>query len=241
MGYCNSDHVENILAQALTSASPTSLTTPVDLLQIGNTLDSNLITDEIVNQYILWSDEDINAAMSEMYKTPLCERADFETTLYSSVSEYNPYIITEKSCPFYIGDTIILNDGTHEERHTIEDIVDLVDRNVFQTVNAISYYFQASNTRLIRIKYPEPVTLTSARLAAANIYDKYFMAQSSPDKSEYGKYLRQLARVDINNILNGRTILHGQMRIGRRFYNANLADRYDLPGDWGEHNMEEIS
>jgi hypothetical protein len=67
------------------------------------------------------------------------------------------------------------------------------------------------------------------------------MYQSAPNKSEYGQYLRQMARVDINNILNGRTILHGQQRIGRRFYNANLVDRYSLPGDWGEHNMEDIS
>ena len=241
MGYCNSTHVERILAQALTSSTPDNLSTPVDLLKIGNTLDSNLVTDSIVNQYILWADEDINATMSEMYKTPLCERADFETTLYSDINEYNPYIITTNSCPFYVGDIIILNDGIHEERHIIEDIIDLVDRNVFQTVNAVNYNFLASNTRVIRVKYPEPITLVSARLSAANIYDKYFMAQSSPDKSEYGKYLRQMARVDLNNILNGRTILHGQHRIGRRFYNANLADRYDLPGDWGEHNMEDIS
>jgi hypothetical protein len=44
----------------------------------------------------------------------------------------------------------------------------------------------------------------------------------------------------MDNILNGRTILHGQHRIGRRFYNANLADRYALPGDWGEMNVDEL-
>ena len=33
----------------------------------------------------------------------------------------------------------------------------------------------------------------------------------------------------LNNILNGTSILHGQHRIGRRFYNANLVDQYGLP------------
>lgn len=240
MGYSSITLVERILAQALTSASPSNLSTPVDLLKIGNTLDTNLVSETIVDQYILWADEDINAAVSELYKTPMCERADFETTLFSDINEYNPYIITEKSCPFYPGDTIILNDGIHEERHTIEDIIDLIDRNVFQTLQSVNYAFRASSTRIIRVKYPEPITLVSARLSAANIYDKYLMSQSSPSKSEYGQYLRKMARVDINNILNGRTILHGQQRIGRRFYNSNLVDRYGLPGDWGDHNIEEI-
>ena len=241
MGYSTVILVERILAQALTSSSPQDLVSPVDLLKIGNTLNTNLVPELIVEQYILWADEDINAAVNELYATPLCEKADFETVLYSDINEYNPYIITAKGCPFYPGDIIILNDGIHEERHTIKEIVDLINRNVFLTEQPVIYYFKASDTRVIRVKYPEPVTLISARLAAANIYDKYLMSQSAPNKSEYGKYLRQLARVDINNVLNGRTILHGEHRIGRRFYNANLVDRYSLPGDWGEHNMEEIS
>lgn len=241
MGYSTVILVERILAQALTSSSPQDLVAPVDLLKIGNTRDSNLVPESIVEQYILWADEDINAAVNELYKTPLCEKADFETVLYSDINEYNQYIITEKGCPWYPGDIIILNDGINEERHIIREVVDLINRNVFLTEEPIIYHFKASNTRVIRIKYPEPVTLISARLAAANIYDKYLMSQSAPNKSEYGQYLRQLARVDLNNILNGRTILHGEHRIGRRFYNANLVDRYSLPGDWGEHNMEEIS
>jgi len=241
MGYSTITLIERILAQALTSSSPKDLSTPVDLLKIGNTLDTNLVSESIADQYILWADEDINAAINELYKTPLCEKADFERTLFSDINEYNPYIITDKGCPWYPGDIIILNDGIHEERHIIKEVVDLVNRNVFLTEQPVNYYFKASNTRVIRIKYPEPVTLVSARLAAANIYDKYLMSQSAPNKSEYGQYLRQMARVDINNILNGRTILHGQQRIGRRFYNANLVDRYSLPGDWGEHNMEDIS
>lgn len=241
MGYSTIILVERILAQALTSSSPRDLATPVDLLKIGNTLDTNLVSESIADQYILWADEDINAAINELYRTPLCEKADFETVLFSDINEYNPYIITEKGCPWYPGDTIILNDGIHEEMHIIKEVIDLINRNIFLTEQPVNYNFKASDTRVIRIKYPEPVTLVSARLAAANIYDKYLMSQSSPNKSEYGQYLRQMARVDINNILNGRTILHGQQRIGRRFYNANLVDRYSLPGDWGEHNMEDIS
>ncbi|MBD3228227.1 MAG: hypothetical protein GF329_08555 [Candidatus Lokiarchaeota archaeon] len=78
----------------------------------------------------------------------------------------------------------------------------------------------------------------SARWSAATIYEKYFMAEASPSQSEYGKWLRGLVRADINNILNGRTILHGAHRIGRRFYNPTLDDQYGLPDAKGTNDME---
>jgi hypothetical protein len=72
--------------------------------------------------------------------------------------------------------------------------------------------------------------LISARLTSANIYDKYFASQASPNMSDFGKTMRALATNSLNNILNGRTVLHGQMRVGNRFFNSNLQDRYSLPG-----------
>ncbi|KKK76988.1 hypothetical protein LCGC14_2858110 [marine sediment metagenome] len=49
------------------------------------------------------------------------------------------------------------------------------------------------------------------------------------DTSKFGEVLREIANNDINNVLNGTTVLHGQQRIGRRFYNSNLVDQYALP------------
>ena len=69
----------------------------------------------------------------------------------------------------------------------------------------------------------------SARLAAANIYDKYFSSESSPNVSNFGESLRGLAYDRLNDVLNGTIIIHGQQRIGRRFYNPNLVDQYALP------------
>jgi len=242
MGYCNKIQIQNIIAQALTTASPNDLSRPVDLLSIGNTFDTNVIPDDVVDQYVTWADEEIDAAFSELYTTPFCEAADFETPLLADINEYNPYVITSKRCPFNLGDTIILTDSEHEERHTIDEIVNDVDRNVFGTEEVISYYFLAEFTRVIRVKFPTPITLMSTRLSAANIYDKYFASQSSPNESKFGQYLRAQARQDINNVLNGRTILYGQHRIGRRFYNATLVDRYGLPPGPGaaDNNIDDL-
>jgi len=168
--------------------------------------------------------------------------ANFETTLLSDIDEYNDYIITSNRCPFYPGDNLILTDGEVEERHIVESVINDIDQNIFTTLTPVIYDFEAKVTRVIRVSYPDPLPLISARMASANIYEKYFMSQTSPSQSEYGILMRKLARGDINNILNGRTILHGQHRIGRRFYNPTLVDRYGLPSQSvsTDSNIDEV-
>jgi hypothetical protein len=238
-GYSTVSLVEKILANTLTSASPSNLTTPVDLIRIGTSLDFNVVPEDNVNQYIKWADEEINSAISELYVTPLCENADFETTLLVDINAYNDYIITSVSCPFYVGDILLLTDGVNEERHVVSEILTSGSQNIFQTDEFISFGFSAANTRVLRLKFPEPISLMSARWAAANVYEKYFMAEASPSQSEYGKWMRNLVRADINNILNGRTILHGAQRTGlSKFINSNLAAQYGLPHNKGANDMD---
>ena len=81
----------------------------------------------------------------------------------------------------------------------------------------------------MRVAYPPPIRFISARLASANIYDKYFTAESAANVSGYGEKLRELGYARLNEVLNGTIILHGQHRIGRRFFNPNLVDQYSLP------------
>lgn len=229
MAYCSIVDVDLVLAQALTSATNSTSQARRDLLQIGNVRDKNNISDITVNQYIRWADEEINAELSQVYNTPFCELADFETTLVSDVSEYMPYIepylVLEKNCALSIGDTVLITDGTEEERVQIED--EMGD-GIYSVIPPITYPF-LSGSRVIRLKFPDPIPWTSIRLAAGNIYDKYFAAQVSPNISEYGKSLRNQARQKINDILNGRTILHGVHRIGRRLFDSTITDQYGLP------------
>jgi len=239
MGYSTVSLVEKILANTMTSASPYNLNTPVPLIQIGNTLDFNVIPEDDVYQYIKWADEEINSAISELYVTPICENVDFETPMLYDIDEYNSYIIIARGCSMYVGDDVILTDGTNEERHVISQVVSVGTECAFETEEPIVYNFKAISTRVLRVKYPEPLALMSARFAAANIYEKYFMAEASPSQSEYGKWLRGLVRADVNNILNGRTILHGAHRIGSsRFYNSNLTAQFGLPNNKGSNDME---
>ena len=228
MGYCSQVDIENVIAQALTSATaptPNDFGTLSPLINIGNSFDKNLVPDSVVDYYIQMADREIDAVLSEVYNTPFCELSNFETVLYSDIYEYNSYIVTEKACPLMVGDEIILIGSGQEERHVINEVISSM---IFSTEDDIGFFFPA-DTRVVRVSYPDPIRFISARKAAASIYDKYFSSESAPNVSKFGEHLREMAIMDLNNILNGTIILHGQHRIGRRFYNSNTVDQYGLP------------
>jgi len=229
MGYCTRTDIENIIAQALTTATSSTLDgltgTSVPLTYVGNRFDNDIQDSDIVDDFIRIADSQLDGDLSELYDTPFSEVVDMETTLYSDIDAYNDYIVLEKVFPLSPGDQVILLQGAYEERHVIETVV---SSTVFATEDPIGFFF-TSGARVVRVSYPNPIKWISARLASANLYDKYFSSESSPNTSTFGDKLREIAGADINNILNGTIILHGQFRIGRRFVNSNLVDQYGLP------------
>jgi len=229
MGYCTETDIAKTIAQSLTSATASTsddLGTLSNLLNVGNVLDKNLVSTDNVNYYIQLADSEIDGVLSQLYSTPFCEKVDFETELYSNLDpSNNNYIVLENHCPLAVGDVVLLTDGSNQERHEISEVI---GGDTFETVEDIQYSF-SSGARILRVTYPPPLRFVSARIASANIYDKYFSAEVSPNTSTFGETLRTMAYDRLNDILNGTIILHGAHRIGRRFYNPNLADQYSLP------------
>lgn len=237
MGYATPELVEKVLVQSLTSATQPSLSGKGSLINFGNTLDKNLITDSIMNQHISIADTFINSTLSVLYKTPLKEVADVECRLALDIDAYNGdlYLISPQANVFVPGDIIVLLDCTFEEKHTVSSVV---GDNMLVLSDSVSGTYNADTTRLLRVRFPDPIPNISARLAAASIYDRYFSAQSTSQNSEFSKLMRSHARIDINNILNGRAVLHGQHRIGDRFLNSNLKDRYGLKNIEGDSTRD---
>lgn len=229
MGYSTPTLVKRVIAQSMTTSTPDTLDSRELLVNFGNQLDSNLITDDILNEHIRNADITINGSLNEMYKTPLKEYADLELSLASDIDSYNNDIVlsSPQAGVLVPGDILALTDGVSQETHSVMSVIN--DYTV-ETDDEVVYLYSADSARVLRIRYPDPIPLISARLASANIYDKYFAAQSNTQQSEFGKTMRTLATNSLNNVLNGRTVLHGQMRIGNRFFNSTLKDRYNLPG-----------
>ena len=227
MGYCNELNIKFLMAQTLTtgtSDTPAS-GSPGYLIDIGRQFKKNMITDETINQYIVWAGSQIDADLSSMYNTPFARIADFESFLYSDISEYNDHIILASTAPaLSVGDEIVLIEGDVEEEYTISEIV---GNGVYNVSTYLASFTTAA--RLLRVKYPDPINLIATRLAAANIYEKYFAAMTNPQSSEYGKLQKKLAKIELNNILHGITVLRGAHRISNIFKNGNIRSRYSLP------------
>jgi len=228
-GYCTTQQVDKALGQALTSSRPTDLDgVRFPLWEIGNTRNTNEIPDTIVNEYIRWASDEIDSDLTVLYRTPLKMIANDEWYLAQDIDPYNPdTIVIEGVLNLVPGDTIyIISTDYNPPRKEVHIVKEIISSDEFTVEEPIFSNFTAgTNTRIVRVGYPPAITFVCARKAAANIYDKYFASQVSPDMSNYGSELRTMALNAMSDILNGVIILHGQERIVNRFAHATLYDR----------------
>ena len=229
MGYSNAIQVDLILGQALTSARAENAEFGVKLKlwDIGHVRDTNVIPDDVINYYISLGDNQIDGILSQQYYTPLRKCVQGQWDLTADINEYNAIITISDTNALNPGDDVIIKNLNNGDEY--EDIVvEVIDQHTFSVVGPITTFFEGSNIVVKRIQYPAPINQISARYAAAFIYDKYFSAQNTPNVSDYGNKMREVAMGQLNDILNGRVILKNQMRIGDRFGNAWLDDSYQL-------------
>jgi len=238
VGYCSTNDVDKILAQALTSATPDT-TDKIPLTDIGGIRDYNRVPDEVVEDYISFSGNQIDGILTEMYYVPLRICSNGQWTLDSDIDEYNQIIILTEIHSLVPGDMIrIIDDDTgSQERH---EVATIIDDYSFTTVDAILIFFMASDdVRIVREQYPPPINQICARYAASFIYDKYFAAQNDPNVSEYGNKMRAVAKNQLNDILNGKTILKCQRRRGDIFGNPWIESSYAVKEPVGGFNKSE--
>jgi len=86
-------------------------------------------------------------------------------------------------------------------------------------------------------RYPDPIPIVCARLAAGHLFDEIVNAQQDPNISEWGKNQRALAHDILVDIMSGITTLRGQVRDGYRFVPNEIYDdaRVSRPGEMGRN------
>jgi len=237
MGYCTVNDFRATLAQTLSSGSPNpaTLTTPAKLADLGKMLNltsssgSSVGTYSLidVNYYIRQASSIVDAAVRQQYVAPLRPIASMTMRLLSDINEYTSSFGVTRIDNVVVGDILVLVGGGIEERVEVES-VDIEDG--ITTVMPFYNDFAFGTTRVLLVKFPDPIPYITAKLACAQFYDRYAKAQSEPMKSDYSEILRKEANAELNNIREGRTILDGIERVGSRFVNANLYGRYGLGG-----------
>lgn len=225
MGYSLKAEVVQALANALSQGSPNAPGTLVDLVTVGK-LVSDTVNDSELFQYVSWADQKIDAAIVNIYQTPLdrVNLGSFE--LANDIVAGDTSIIMPDVTRFTIGDIILVRDSTSGQFQQVV-IQDMPNENTLILTTPLVNSYSALTTKIERIRYPDPIPLISARMAAAYLYDKHFAAQVEGNESDYGKYLRQQAFQDLENILMGverLKVADAGRYVGRRYYNHALDD-----------------
>lgn len=264
MGYSSILEVELVLAQALTSGRPQETTTSgrtkiIGIGGISHIRDTNRVPDETVQQYISYADSLIDGVLTQQYFTPFKKCANGQWALDEDINAAevagttvagtdsagdtiaaSPItIVVNDAVNLVPGDEILLIDdllGTQE----VAIVATLVDQYTFTVTSAIEETFLADNdVRVVRSQFPPPLNQISARYAASYIYDKYFAAQASPNISEYGKEMRSISAGQLNDVLNGKTILKCARRRGDIFGNPWLDSSYTHREPYGGYNSND--
>jgi len=225
MGYSSKAEVIQALATALTSGQPSTPGVVVSVTTVGKLI-TDTINDDQLYQFIRWADDNLNAAISSIYQIPLQRVNRGSYDLAADVVAAQTFILLADATIFTEGDVVVIRDLTMAQSQTLT-VSTVPNENRINFTTPITLSYSLLTTKVERIRYPDPIPKMSARLAAAYLYDKYFAAQVDGNESDYGKYLRNLVKQDINNILAGTIKLllpEAGQYVGRRYYNATLDD-----------------
>ncbi len=222
MGYSTKIEVAMELASVLTSGNPTG--SPVQaLISIGNTL-TDTVSDLEMQAFIRTADSEIDALIGSIYMTPLTRVIEGSFPILVNVTAGDTQIILKDATRFNIGEALLIRSASSSQELVV---LDLPNVNTIDVVLPVTNSYVAASSLVDRLRFPDPIPKISARLAAANIYDKHFAAEAEPNQSEFGNQLRAMAYEQINGILAGAiplTIPEAGMYVGRRYKKMSLMD-----------------
>jgi hypothetical protein len=234
MGYSTKTEVIQALANVLTAGSPNPgpLGT-IPVTSIGNSV-TDTVSDAQIQQYIRWADENVDATVSSIYDIPLkrVNRGTFRLAM--DVTAGDSSLVLEDATKFIEGDVILIRNDSTSQQLTITAFSTVSPDTTMTVTPVVTSSYLATDAKVERIRYPDPIPKISARLAASYLYDKHFAAQVEANQSDFGKVLRKLAYEDLNAILSGAIRLlipDANIYVGRRFYNHALGDVTDTKAE----------
>lgn len=228
MGYCDVNDMRRILPEKI-QIGDANIGTPVPGRPGNQGAKRSNITPQEAERYIQYAEEYLDGRLRPFYVCPLRRIKSFETETLSDINAgAEIQVLVNDSGPFLRGDIVRLQDKDHMETVTVVEAPTLT---TVKLDRVISTYLTANNTRISILEYPDPIPIITAQLAVAFLLDRLFVAEQSPDVSQYGKTQRNLARAQVENILSGEVLLFGQDHTGRRFCRLSLLEKFSSPAE----------
>lgn len=224
--YCTIQDMRSILPERITIGDQ-NIGTPRPGRVATN---RNTITIKQAKEYILLAQQYIDGRLRPFYVCPLRRIKSFETAILENV---NPGIETvacvHDNNIFGIEQIVRIQNSTGYEETTVYS-VDSSNTNHIVLSRILNTY-DYSDSKISILEFPDPIPLLTARFACSFLIDRLFVAEQSPDVSQYGKNQRNLARNEMDDILAGTIRLVGQDHTGRRFVRGSLFDAYKSPAE----------
>lgn len=231
MAYATLDDMRALLPENITIGNLTGVTVaaPRDTIPVPVAL-----------RYLTYASQVVDSRLSTLYRVPLNRVVEARCPIISNMLPGSSDVMVKDIAPFRIGASVRLKDTNGSEVGQISDIPEKFNegsgllpnlRHLTLATPTLNAYDPGSDGIIEMLVYPDPVTPMTARLGVSLMFDKIFISAGSPDVSNYGKALRNMAREDLDAILTGQTRLKGQEFIGRRFVRQTLFDGFKIPGD----------
>lgn len=223
MGYCTVQDVQRILPEKVTIGN-SNIGAPVP----GRPSSRSNFSPSDVKYFIDYAQQRIDSRLRNQYICPLRRVKTFETTLESNVSAgSNVSIAVHDSGAFLEGMLVRLQDKNGIETTTVESVSSLTTVILASVLSPYESY----SGKISILEYPDPIPVITARLACSYLLDKLFVAEQSPDVSQYGSKMRNMANASIDDILTGKISLFGQEVSGWRFMRGTLQTAYRSAAD----------
>ena len=231
MGYCTVNDMITLLPKTITIGNNTLVNS--DVIQKQGKADSVSIQD--AQQFIEYASQYIDASLTAVYLCPLKRVKFFEVPIQADAHSRSTTInVGPDAARFTPGQLVRIADDNNTEISAVGTFDDTVPANYNTvTLNAqlLNTYTVANNAMLSVLQFPNPIPMICARYAVSLIIDKQYVANQSPDVSNYGKSMRNSAAEQMDKILTGVIRLDAQEYTGRRFANQALFDSWKSPSE----------
>jgi len=232
MAYATIDDLRALLPENITIGDVTA----INALQGKR----DTISTDVANRYLNYAAQFVDAKLNGVYLTPLERVTAARSTIVSNMMPSSCDVMVEDIVKFRVGTCVRLSDTNGNEIGRIKEIPENFDegngmlcntRHMTLYTPTINAYDSGSGATIEMLIYPDPISIVTARFAVSFMFDKLYTTDGSPDVSNYGKSLRNLAREDMDAVASGQTKLKGQKWIGKKFVRMTLYDTYKAPGE----------
>jgi len=221
--YSNYHEVQAILPENVTIGS-TNLGTPTPGRSGSGSSRSNITIPEC-NRYLSFADSQIDAKLRPFYVMPLRRIKLHEVTVVQDITHGDNIVVSvEDSGVFTQWDLVRIQNNYQMEYSNVTDTPSITTIKLDHVIN--NYSASADATLISIVKFPDPIPLISARLAASFLMDRLYVATNSPDISTYGAKMRTISNNALDDIIKGVILLTGQDMTGKRFVRGSLLDAF---------------